>query len=266
MRLEGKAAVVMGAGQTPGETVGNGRATALTFAREGAQVLCVDRDLGSAEETVRMIMEAGGEAHASQADVVDEEAVAAALRACTDLWGRLDVLHNNVGISLAGGDAEITEITVEGFDRVVAVNLKGMVLACKHAIPVMQRQGGGAIVNISSMAAWSAYPYVAYKTSKAGVIALTQQIAAQHARDGIRANVILPGLMNTPMAIGPRVARTGKSWEEVVAERDARVPLGGRMGTAWDVANAALFLASDEARFVTGVALPVDGGASVRVG
>ena len=266
MRLEGKTAMVVGAGQTPGETIGNGRATAVTFAREGARVLCVDRDLASAEETVAMITDAGGQAQAAQADVVDEEAVRAAVGACVDAFGRLDILHNNVGISLAGGDAEITEITGEGFDRVVAVNLKGMVLACKHALPVMREQGAGAIVNISSMAAWSAYPYVAYKTSKAGVIALTQQIAANHARYGVRANVILPGLMNTPMAIAPRVAASGKSWEEVAAERDARVPLGRKMGSAWDVANAALFLASDEARFVTGVALPVDGGASVRVG
>ena len=266
MRLEGRTAVVVGAGQTPGDTMGNGRATALTFAREGARVLCVDRDRASAEETAEMIGQVGGEARAARADVVDEDAVRAAIGACVEAWGRLDILHNNVGISLAGGDAEITDITVEGFDRVVAVNLKGMVLTVKHALPVMREQGGGAIVNISSMAAWSSYPYVAYKASKAGVIAFTQQIAANQARYGVRANVILPGLMNTPMAIAPRVAASGRSWEEVVAERDARVPLGRKMGTAWDVANAALFLASDEAHFVTGVALPVDGGASVRVG
>jgi NAD(P)-dependent dehydrogenase (short-subunit alcohol dehydrogenase family) len=188
------------------------------------------------------------------------------VRGCIEAFGRIDILHNNVGISLAGGDAEIGEITVEGFDRVVAVNLKGMVLTCKHTLPVMRDQGGGAIVNVSSIAAWSTYPYVAYKTSKAGVVALTEQIAATHARYGIRANVILPGLMNTPMAIAPRVKATGKTWDEIAAERDARVPLGRKMGTAWDVANAALFLASDEARFITGAALPVDGGASVRVG
>ncbi len=141
-----------------------------------------------------------------------------------------------------------------------------MVLTCKHAIPVMRRQGGGAIVNISSVAAVAAYPYVAYKTTKAAVIALTQQVAIQHARDGIRANVILPGLMNTPMAIEPRVKATGKSRAEVVAERDSRVPLGRKMGTGWDVAQAALFLASDDARFITGAVLPVDGGSSLQVG
>jgi NAD(P)-dependent dehydrogenase (short-subunit alcohol dehydrogenase family) len=140
-----------------------------------------------------MIIEAGGTVQAARADVVDEQAVRAAVGACVEAFGRIDILHNNVGIRLAGGDAEITEITVDGFDRVVAVNLKGMVLTCKHTLPVMHEQGGGAVVNISSIGAWSAYPYVAYKTSKAGVIALTQQIAINHARHGVRANVILPG-------------------------------------------------------------------------
>jgi NAD(P)-dependent dehydrogenase (short-subunit alcohol dehydrogenase family) len=256
--------MVVGAGQTPGETMGNGRATALTFGREGARVLCVDRDLASAEETVQLIEQAGGEARAVAADVLDEAAMQAAIAACSDAWGRVDILHNNVGVSLAGGDAELLEITAEGFDRVIAINLKGMVLTCKHVIPIMREQRAGAIVNISSMAAWENYPYVAYKTSKAGVIALTEQLAYQNARYGIRANVILPGLMNTPMAIAPRVRASGKSWEEVVAERDARVPLGRKMGEAQDVANAALFLASDEAKFITGVALPVDGGANVQ--
>lgn len=266
MRLEGKVAMVVGAGQAHGATMGNGRATAIVFAREGAQVLCVDRDLASAEETVQSIVGAGGTARAAQADVTDEDAVRAAVRTCVDAFGRIDILHNNVGISLARGDAEITDISVENFDRVVAVNLRGMVLTCKHTLPLLREQRSGVIVNISSVAAVVKYPYVAYKTSKAGVVALTQQIAANEAKHGIRANAILPGLMDTPMAIAPRVAATGKSWEQVVAERDANVPLGQKMGTAWDVANAALFLASDEARFITGVAPPVDGGASVRVG
>ena len=266
MRLDGKVAVVVGAGQTPGATIGNGRATAVTFAREGARVLCVDRDGASAAETAAMIIESGGTALAFEADIVDESAVQAVVSACQEEYGRIDILHNNVGISLAGGDAEITDITVAGFDRVVAVNLRGMVLTCKHTLPVMREQRGGAIVNISSVAAWVKYPYVAYKTTKAGVVALTQQIAANEAKYGVRANVILPGLMNTPMAIAPRVAATGKSWEEVTKERDAQVPLGRKMGTAWDVANASLFLASEEAGFITGAALPVDDGASVRVG
>ncbi|MBV9660397.1 MAG: SDR family oxidoreductase [Acidimicrobiales bacterium] len=258
--------MVVGAGQTPGETLGNGRATAILFAREGAQVLCVDRDLASAEETAQLITDAGGTARVARADVTDEEAVRAAVNTCVDAFGRIDILHNNVGISLAGGDAEITEIDVESFDRVIAVNLRGMVLACKHTLPLMREQRRGVILNISSVAAVVKFPYVGYKTSKAAVVALTQQIAANEAKRGIRANAILPGLMNTPMAIAPRVAATGKSWDQVVAERDANVPLGRKMGTAWDVANAALFLASDEAGFITGAALPVDGGSSVKVG
>jgi NAD(P)-dependent dehydrogenase (short-subunit alcohol dehydrogenase family) len=266
MRLEDKAAIVVGAGQTPGATIGNGRATAVLFAREGARVLAVDRDLASAEETVAMIREEGGEAVAFRADVTDEDEVRGAIDACVRRWGSIDVLHNNVGISLAGGDAVVTEITTEAFDHLVAVNLRGMVLTCKHALPVMREQSSGSIVNISSAAAWAAYPLVGYKTTKAGVIALTRQLAISNARYGVRANVILPGLMDTPMAIEPRVAASGRSREEVVAERDARVPLRAKMGTAWDVAYAALFLASDEARFITGAALPVDGGTSIRVG
>lgn len=265
MRLKDKIAIVVGAGQSPGQGIGNGRATALLFAREGGKVLAVDRDRASAEETAAMIREEGGEAAACAADVVDEASLQAMVADCLERWGRVDVLHNNVGVSIAGGDAPITEITTEAFDRCVAINLRGMVLACKHVIPVMRRQQGGAIVNISSMAAWSNYPLVAYKTTKAAVIAMTQQIAIQNAEYGIRANVILPGLIDTPMAVDTRVRATGRSRAEIEADRNARIPLRRRMGSAWDVAHAALYLASDDAGFVTGVALPVDGGSSVNV-
>ena len=176
--------------------------------------------------------------------------------------GGIDILHNNVGASLALGDAVATDLTVEAFDRIVAVNLRGMWLACKYVIPVMREQEGGSIVNISSMAVLSPYPYLGYKTTKAAVISLTENIAFANARYGIRANVILPGLMNTPMAIEPRVA-LGVPREQVIADRDRQVPLRRRMGTGWDVAHAALFLHSDEAGFITGVSLPVDGGSSV---
>lgn len=266
MRLRDRTAVIFGAGQTPGETVGNGRATAITFAREGAQVLAVDRDLDSALETVAQIEAHGGTASAVRADVTSEEEVRQAIAGCRDLWGRVDIVHNNVGVSLAGGDAVVVDIESDAFDRLVAINLRGMVYACKHALPVMREQGSGVILTISSAAAITAYPYVGYKTTKAAVIALTQQVAIQNARYGIRANCILPGLMNTPMAIEARVAATGRSREEIIAQRDSQVPLGGKMGTGWDVANAALFLASDEAAFITGVALPVDGGGSLRAG
>jgi NAD(P)-dependent dehydrogenase (short-subunit alcohol dehydrogenase family) len=270
MRLGAKAAIVVGGGQTPGATIGNGRATALVFAREGARVLVVDRDLGSAEETVEMIGREGGQAAAFRADVTDEASVRAAVQECAKRWGRIDVLHNNVGVSLAAGDAPVTEIEVEAFDRVVAINLRGMVLTCKHALPVMRAQRAGVIINISSAAATASHPCVGYKTTKAAVVALTQQLALANARYLVRANAILPGLMNTPMAIEPRLAQSGAdaaaSREKIVAARDAQVPLGQKMGTGWDVAHAALFLASDEARFITGVALPVDGGLSVRIG
>lgn len=266
MRLEGRTAIVVGAGQTPGSAMGNGRATALLFAREGARVLAVDRDLASAEETAGLIRGEGGEAQAFGADVTDEASIQAAIGECTSRWGRVDVLHNNVGISVAGGDAEVTEITTEAFDRVMAVNLRGTVMACKHAIPIMREQRSGAIVNISSLAAVENYPWVAYKASKSAMVAFTKQIAIQNAEYGVRANVILPGLMDTPMAVDTRARAWHRPREEIAAERDARVPLRHKMGTAWDVAHAALFLASDEAGFITGAALPVDGGASCRVG
>ncbi len=159
-----------------------------------------------------------------------------------------------------------TEITEEAFDRVVTINLRGMVMACKHVLPVMRAQKSGVILGISSIAAIENYPYVAYKASKAAMIAYVQQLAIHNAEYGIRANVILPGLMDTPMAVDTRARHSGKSRAEVAAMRDSHVPLRKKMGTAWDVANAALFLASDEANFITGVALPVDGGALVKIG
>jgi NAD(P)-dependent dehydrogenase (short-subunit alcohol dehydrogenase family) len=258
-RVEGKAAVVVGGGQTPGETIGNGRATAILLAREGARVVVVDRDLASAEETVDMIRAEGGEASTFQADVTDDEAIRRMVAAAVERYGGLDILHNNVGASIMLGDAPATQISDEAFDRSVAVNLKGSWRTCKHALPVM-RWPGGSIVNISSMAAWESYPLLGYKTTKAALIAMTENLAAAVAGEGIRVNAILPGLINTPMAIEARVAQ-GTPREEVIAMRDRRIPLGRKMGTGWDVAYAALFLHSDEARFITGIALPVDGGA-----
>ena len=266
MRLKDKIAVVIGAGQGPGEGMGNGRATVLRFAQEGARILAVDRNLASAEETAAMAAKEGGQCVAFAADVTQEATLAAAIAAAERQWGRIDILHNNVGVSIAGGDAPPTEITEAAFDRIVAINLRGIVMACKHVLPIMRRQRAGAIVNISSTAATLNYPLVAYKATKAAVIAYTQQLAIQNAEYGIRANVILPGLMDTPMAVDTRVRVTGMSRAEVMAERAARVPLRHKMGTAWDVANAALFLDSDEANHITGVELLVDGGRSLIVG
>jgi NAD(P)-dependent dehydrogenase (short-subunit alcohol dehydrogenase family) len=266
MRLTDRVAIVVGAGQSPGEGMGNGRATAITFAREGAKVLCVDHNLDSAQETVEMIAATGGTAQAFKADVTRASDIMAMVAEAQARWGRIDILHNNVGVSLAGGDAELLALTEEAFDRCVAINLKSCILAARHVIPIMRQQRSGAIINISSMAAITTYPYVAYKATKAAMIAFTEQLAYQNADYGIRANVILPGLMNTPMAVDTRAREFNKTRAEVEAERDAKVPLRRKMGTAWDVANAALFLASDEAGFITGVTLPVDGGASVRRG
>jgi NAD(P)-dependent dehydrogenase (short-subunit alcohol dehydrogenase family) len=266
MRLKDKVAIVVGAGQSPGEGMGNGRATALTFAREGAKVLCVDRDLRSAEETVGMIVNNQGTALAFKADVTKDAEIRAMVAEAHGKWGRIDILHNNVGVSLAGGDAELQDITEEAFDRCVAINLKSCILAAKHVIPIMRQQKSGAIINISSMAVITTYPYVAYKATKAAMVSFTEQLAYQNAQYGIRANVILPGLMNTPMAVDTRAREFKKTRAEIEAQRDAQVPLRKKMGTGWDVANAALFLASDEANFITGITLPVDGGASVRRG
>src|ERR1700740_1663692 len=266
MRLKDRSAIVVGAGQSPGEGIGNGRATALTFAREGAKVVCVDHNLASAEETVGMIAAKGGTAVAFKADVTRDAEIKAMVDDTMKRWGRIDVLHNNVGVSLAGGDAELLTITQKGFDRCRAINLKSCILAAKHVIPIMRQQKSGAIVNISSMAVITTYPYVAYKATKSAMVAFTEHLAYQNAEHGIRANVILPGLLDTPMAVDTRAREFGKSRAEVAAERDSKVPLRRKMGTAWDVANAALFLASDEASFITGVTLPVDGGSSVRRG
>jgi NAD(P)-dependent dehydrogenase (short-subunit alcohol dehydrogenase family) len=264
MRLANKIAIVIGAGQGPGTGMGNGRATAIRFAQEGARVMCVDSNLASAQETAALIAKDGGGAVAHAADATREPTLAAAIADVHARFGRIDILHYNVGVSIAGGDAPPTEISEEAFDRICAINLRGCVMAVKHVLPIMRAQQAGVIINISSVAAYENYPLVAYKATKAAMVEFTKQVAIQNAEYGVRANVILPGLMDTPMAVDTRARASNRSRAEVAAERDAKVPLRRRMGTAWDVANAALFLASDEANFITGVALPVDGGALVR--
>ena len=265
-RLKGKVAIVIGGGQSIGETIGNGRATSITYAREGAKVLVVDSNLESAQETTREIERIGGVGLAYRADVTRETEIKMMVKHAKKTFGKIDILHNNVGVSISGGDAEITEIQNDNFDQIMAINLKSMVFACKYTLPIMRKQKFGNIINISSTAVHEEYPWVTYKLSKAGVNALTEQLAIQNAKYGIRANCIEPGLMNTPMAIDARVEAWNESREEIIAARDAKVPLKGKMGTAWDVANAALFLASDEAQFITGITLMVDGGVHCRVG
>ncbi len=265
-RLAGRVVLVVGAGQTPGETVGNGRAMSVRFGQEGATVVAADRDRASAEATVALVAEAAPTATAAVAtlDVTDDASVRAAVADAIDEFGRVDVVVNNVGIGT--GDAGVTSISDEAWDRIFDVNVAGARRVCRAVLPSMRAQGSGAIVNISSIASICAANLVAYKASKAALNALTHTLASQNARFGVRANAILPGLMNTPMAIESISAARGVDRDELVAARDRQVPLAGGMGSAWDVANAALFLASDEARFVSGVLLPVDGAQSARIG
>jgi NAD(P)-dependent dehydrogenase (short-subunit alcohol dehydrogenase family) len=265
MRLQNKVAIVVGAGQTPGDTIGNGRAAAILFAREGARVVLVDRDRVSARETQAVIETEGGECFVCEADVTRAEDCLAFTRAALDAYGRIDILHNNVGIG--AGDAELVGLSEEAWDRILDTNLKGMFLSCRQVLPVMRQQQEGCIINISSIAAvCSATNLTAYKISKAGVNAMTQTLAIGNAKYGVRVNAIMPGLINTPMAIEGLVKARNIAKEDLIRERDQQVPLRGKMGTAWDVAHAALFLASDEAKFITGVVLPVDGGQSARIG
>lgn len=266
MRLNGKTAMIIGAGQNAGDLIGNGRATALRFAQEGASIMAVDCNISSAEETAEMVTNEGGECITCEADVTREATLKAAVAKAHEHWGKIDILHYNVGVSLGGGDTTLLDFTEEIFNRISAINLRGAIMACKCVIPIMRQQRSGAIIMISSFAAVENYPYVAYKVTKAGMLAFTRQVAIQNAEYGIRANAILPGLMDTPMAVDTRARVTGKTRAEIAAQRDARVPLRHKMGTGWDVANAALFLASDEANFITGVELLVDGGSSLLVG
>ncbi len=265
-RLAGKTAIVVGAGQTPGENVGNGRAIALLFARAGARVMCVDRDLDRAAQTAAQIEAEGGAAFAHRADVTSREDCAAMVDAARERWGRIDVLVNDVGIG-GGGDGPAHRADEAAWDRILAVNLKGTWLTIRQALPLMREQpGGGAIVNVSSLASLAGKDMVAYEVSKAGVNRLTTSVASANARHGVRCNAVLPGFIDTPMAVDAAARASGRPVDEVRRARDAMVPLRGRMGSGWDTAYAALYLASDEAAFVTGALLLVDGGMSVRMG
>jgi NAD(P)-dependent dehydrogenase (short-subunit alcohol dehydrogenase family) len=269
-RLAGKAVLVAGAGQTPGEKIGNGRATALLFAREGARVMLLDRDRAAAEDTAAAIAAEGATAEVVTGDVSREEDCAAAVADCVERLGALDVLHHNVGVG--AGDGWTEWIDFAAWERIVRVNAGGAMLMAKAALPVMRERGGGAITFVSSIAALVAgaapmsNPPHGYKMSKAAMDALTLSLAQSYAEHGVRVNAILPGLIDTPMGVDSVAATLGVERERYAARRDEAVPLKGGMGSAWDVANAALFLASDEARFITGVLLPVDGGQSTRVG
>ena len=258
-RLAGKTAVVVGAGQSPGDTLGNGRAMAILFAREGAEVFCVDRDQARAADTVEAILAEGGAASAFAADIVKADHCEALVAAAKASLGRIDILCNNVGIG-GGGDGPAHRLTEEAFDRILAVNLKGMWRTVKEVVPLMRERGGGSIINTSSLASTSGGNQMAYEVSKAAVNRLTTSVAQSNAKHGVRCNALMMGFMDTPMAVAGIARATGRPIEEVRAQRDAMVPLGGKMGTAWDTAYAALFFASDESKFITGAVLPIDGG------
>lgn len=261
-RLKDKVAIVTGAGSA-GPGWGNGKATAVLFAREGARVFAVDINLAAAEETKGIIDAEGGDCTVMRVDVSRSDEVRAMVDRCLEAYGRIDILHNNVGIVEVGGPVETSE---EDWDRVLAVNLTSQFLTCKYVLPHMEKQGGGAIVNVSSIAAirYTGVPYVTYYTTKAAILGLTQSVALQYAEKGIRANAILPGLMNTPMIVEPlKEAYAAGDVDKMIQIRNEQCPMK-RMGDAWDVAHAALYLASEEAKYVTGAQLVVDGGITCK--
>ena len=254
-RLQGKVVLVFGAGSV-GEGWGNGKATSVAYAREGATVIAVDRERLAAEATASIIQALGGEARSLVADVTDSASIKAAVDAVMSEEGHIDVLHNNVGTTIMGGPVELTE---EDWHTVLDVNLTSIFLTCKHVLPGMLARGKGAIINISSIAAirFTGYPYAAYYAAKAGVNQFTVGLALQYARQGIRVNAIMPGLMNTPL-IYQQISGQYSDAEAMARARHEATPMG-RMGTGWDIAAAAVFLASDEASYVSGMVLSVDG-------
>ena len=261
-RLKGKIAIVTGAGSV-GPGWGNGRATAVRFAEEGAKIFAVDRNPDSVTETIARVKEVGGELAVHQCDVTSNDSVAAMVKACLDRWGRIDILMNNVGGSAPGGPAEMAE---EVWNAQIAFNLTSVFLTCKHVLPVMEKQKSGSIINVASTSGirFTGAFQVGYAATKAGVIQLSRVVAVQYAPKGVRVNTIIPGQLHTPM-VEARLARqrAGGDVEALLKQRLARIPMGFA-GDGRDTANAAVFLASDEARFVTGTELVIDGGMSAR--
>ena len=258
--LENRIALVFGAGSV-GPGWGNGKASAVTYARKGAKVVCVDVNFAAAQETVDIIAAEGFEALALQCDVTAFESVENCVAETIKTYGRIDILHNNVGHAKMGGPPDLS---AQDWQREMDLNVTGMFYACKQVIPIMLKQGKGVITNISSVAAirYTGYPYSVYYAAKGAVNQFTVGIALQYAREGIRANAIMPGLMDTPL-IYQQISSNYGSQDEMVKARHEAAPMG-RMGTGWDIANAAAFLASDDASYITGVCLPVDGGLTMR--
>ena len=258
-RVKGKVAIVTGAGSS-GPGIGNGKASAIVYAREGARVMLVDYNLEAVEETKGAIEKEGKECFTFKADVSKSGDCRSIIERCIETYGRVDILHNNVGIEIPGGMDDMSE---EDWDKTMNINLKSIFLTCKYALPYMEKQGSGSIINISSVNAIRNLPYIsaAYSASKAGIIALTREMAIQYASKGIRANTILPGLMNTPMVVTALTETFGGDVAQMNRVRDAMIPTK-KQGEPWDVAYLALFLASDESKYITGAAILVDGGLS----
>lgn len=277
-RLDGRVAVIFGGGQIPGETVGNGRASAQLLAEHGAAIVAADIDLAGAEETLERVREIGGEGLALRCDVLCEDDIVNVMDATVERFGGFDIVYNNVGVS--PGDGPVAQLELETWDFIMNANVRSMMLATKHAAPHLAERGGGVIINMSSMMSIAADAAVysegvadgqepgslAYRVSKTAVNSLTESTALSLAPHNIRVNAILPGLMDTPSGIETLAADRSIDRDVLRAERDAKVPLGRRQGTSQDVANAVLFLVSDEARFITGALLPVDGGQLLRIG
>ena len=257
-RLQDRVAIVVGAGSI-GPGLGNGKASAILYAREGAKVVAVDINAYAAEETRQLITDEGNTCLAHTADGANAVAMRELVDACMEAFGRIDILHNNLGITEIGGPVDLPE---DRWDRLMDVNVKSMFLACKYVLPIMEAQGSGVVTNISSISAerYAGFPSVVYNTAKGAVKQFTQNVAMEYARKGIRANCVQPGLVDTPLVHTFKDAYAG-DWDEVVRHRHAMAPMG-RMGTGWDIAKAAVFLASDDAAYITGISLPVDGGLS----
>jgi NAD(P)-dependent dehydrogenase (short-subunit alcohol dehydrogenase family) len=263
MRLKGKVAIITGAGQRQGENIGNGRAAAVLFAREGATLVLANRSTGSLEETRELLRKEGLDAECVVADISKEDHCAMLVKTVISKFGRIDILHNNVGV--AGPDGDTAKIERSAWDNTFDVNLNGAMQISKHTLPIMRSQKSGSITHVSSVAAIASYPLIAYKTSKAALHEFVRWLAFENAPHNIRCNVLMLGFIDTPMAIEGYHEATGTPRETIRKQRDVTVPMG-RMGTAWETAKVAVFLASDEASYLTGAVIPVDGGLHTRVG
>jgi len=263
MRLKDKVVIVTGAGQTDGDGMGNGRAVAVQFARDGARLMLANRRMQSMQGTLDHIRAEGFDAEAMVCDVAEEDDCAALAAATLKTFGRIDVLHNSVGIAASDGDTATLDLAT--WNKLMDVNVTGAMLLSKHVLPAMRDQQSGVITHVSSTAAIMSLPIIAYKTSKMALNEFTRWLAFENAPHNIRCNVLMLGFIDTPMAMEGYVKATGLPRDELRQRRDKKVPMG-RMGTPWETAEVAVFLASDQSSYITGAVIPMDGGLHTRVG